>query len=78
LKNLSIREISYKLQAKGIAMDLIEEYINNNLESLLEYEKKSAQNIFNKKYNLYDELEIKQYLIKKGYKNDSIKECFNN
>lgn len=72
LKNLSIKEICYKLKMKGIEKDLIDKYIFNNIDELKEYEKKSAQNIFNKKINFNNEFEIKQYLIKKGYMEESI------
>lgn len=72
LNNLSIKEIKYKLYSKGIANSLIEEYISNNLESLLEYEFDSAQNIVNKKINIMDEESIKQFLMKKGYNKESI------
>lgn len=38
LKSLSIKEIQYKLLAKGIARDKIEDYIYENKEELQEYE----------------------------------------
>lgn len=68
LKNLSIKEIKYKLMSKGLSKEDIEEYIYENKEELEEYEKKSAENIKYKKSTTMDEQEIKQYLIKKGYK----------
>ena len=49
LKNLSIREIEYKLISKGINRNIIEDYIYNNRDDLEEYEIKSAKNIINKK-----------------------------
>ena len=49
LKNLSIREIEYKLYSKGIKKEDIEDYIYENKEELIEYEIKSARNIVNKK-----------------------------
>lgn len=76
LKNLSIKELSYKLQTKGIDKDLLDNYISSHIEELKEYEVKSAQNIYNKKINTMDEIEIKQYLIKKGYKGESLRELF--
>lgn len=76
LKNLSIKELSYKLQTKGIDKDLLDNYISNHIEELKEYEVKSAQNIYNKKIHTMDEIEIKQYLIKKGYKGESLRELF--
>ena len=68
LKNMSIQEIKYKLMAKGIEKKLIEKYIEEHKEELEEYEKRSANNIKNKKASQMDEQEIKQYLYKKGYK----------
>lgn len=67
LKNLSIKEIKYKLYAKGIAKNIIEEYIENNLEELQEYENQSKENIKNKKSAQMTEEEIRNYLYKKGY-----------
>ena len=72
LKNLSIKEIKYKLYSKGIEKDLIENYIEKNYEELSEYEKKSAQNIKIKKQNSMDIDQIKMYLLKKGYKGENI------
>ena len=74
LNNLSRKEISYKLYSKGIEKSLIEDYFSENSEELYEYELKSAKNIFNKKINTMDEEEIKNYLRKKGYKEEVIKE----
>lgn len=71
LKNLSIKEIRYKLLTKGLNKDLIDDYIYNNKEDLYEYEMNSANNIKNKKSDL-SEQEIKQYLAKKGYTQDTI------
>ena len=65
LKNLSIKEIKYKLLAKGISKKIIEDYIYENKDELEEYEKKSATNIINKKQNTMELDEIKQYLLKK-------------
>lgn len=76
LKNLSIKELSYKLQAKGIDRNLLEDYISNNYDKLIDYEMNSAQNIYNKKINTLEEFEIKQYLMKKGYREESIKSLF--
>ena len=74
IKNLSRKEISHKLYAKGIDKNLIEDYFSNHEEELYEYELKSARTIFNKKINIMDEEEIKNYLRKKGYKESIIKE----
>lgn len=72
LKNLSIREIKYKLQAKGLSKSDIEDYIYENKDELEEYEIKSASNIFYKKSLSMEEDEIKQFLLKKGYKMENI------
>ena len=72
LKNLSIREIEYKLYSKGIRKEDIEDYIGDNKEELNQYEIKSASNIANKKVTSLEIEEIKQYLIKKGYKRENI------
>ncbi|MBE5805293.1 MAG: hypothetical protein E7313_01025 [Clostridiales bacterium] len=78
LKNLSITEVKYKLYSKGIKSNLIEEYIYENKEELLQYEIKSACNIIYKKRNTMNNEELKLNLVKKGYKEESIKEAFNN
>ena len=72
LKNLSIREIEYKLYSKGIRKEDIEDYICDNKEELNQYEIKSASNIANKKVTSLEIEEIKQYLMKKGYKKENI------
>ncbi len=72
LKNLSIREIEYKLYSKGIKKEDIEDYIYENKEELNQYEIKSASNIANKKVTSLELEEIKQYLMKKGYKKENI------
>ena len=76
LKNLSIKEIKYKLMTKGINRNLIDDYISNNKEVLADYELKSAKNIAIKKSNLEKE-EVKNYLMKKGFALDSIDEAIN-
>ena len=72
LKNLSIKELKYKLYTKGINRNVLGEYVQKNYEELEEYEKKSAENIKLKKQNSMNEEEIKIYLLKKGYKGDNI------
>ncbi len=72
LKNLSIKEIQYKLQAKGLTKNQIEDYFSENREELEEYEVKSAGNIIYKKSASMETEEIKQYLLKKGYKLENI------
>lgn len=72
LKNLSIREMKYKLMAKGLNKNDLEDYFDQNQEELKEYEQKSAENIAFKKANSMEKEEIKQYLLKKGYQSDTI------
>ena len=76
LKNLSIKEMKYKLMAKGLNKEDIEDYFYENKEELEEYETKSALNIIFKKSDSMEQDEIKQYLLKKGYKKDSINRAF--
>lgn len=68
LKNMSIKEIEYKLYQKGIDRKIIGEYISKHRDELEDYEKKSMDNLKNKKSNQMDEEQIKTYLYKKGYK----------
>lgn len=72
LKNLSIKEIQYKLISKGLNKNLIEDYIYNENEELNNYEIKSAKNIIYKKSNTMELEDIKVYLIEKGYKIENI------
>ena len=73
LKNLSLKEVKYKLMAKGINTNLIEDYMYSYSDELEEYEKKSATNIAIKKSTSMEIDEIKNFLYKKGYKTESIK-----
>ena len=72
LKNLSIKELKYKLLAKGLNKNDIEDYIYENKEELEEYEIKSISNIIYKKSTSMEQDEIRQYLLKKGYKSENI------
>ncbi len=78
LKNLSIKEIQYKLIAKGLSKNEIEDYLYENKEELEQYEIKSAENILYKKSISMDQEEIKQYLLKKGYKLENINKAIEN
>lgn len=71
---LSIKEIQYKLYSKGINKNIIEDYLYNNKEILEEYELNSAKKVVIKKSRIMENQEIKQYLIKKGYKQEIVKE----
>lgn len=72
LKNMSIKEIKYKLMSKGLNKNDIDDYIYENKEELEEYETKSARNIIYKKSTSMEQEEIVQFLLKKGYKKDNI------
>lgn len=73
LKNMSIKEIQYKLLSKGISKDDISNYIYNNKEELLEYELNSAKQIMIKKETIMEKEKIIEYLRKKGYMQETIK-----
>ena len=72
LKQLSIKEISYKLCQKGISKKQVDEYICEHRDELLQYEIKSATSIWNKKIKNTEPEELKQFLYKKGYMSDTI------
>ncbi len=76
LRNLSIKEISYKIFQKGIEKNLIDDYICKNKDIMLEYEIASAKAIILKKQRDLEEQEIKNYLYKKGYMSESISIAF--
>ena len=74
LKNMSIREIEYKLLSKGLSKNKIDNYIYQNKEELIDYELQSAKNIFIKKQTILSKEEKIQYLNKKGYMSEVISE----
>ena len=76
LKNMSMAEIRFKLQAKGLSKNLIEDYFDKNKEELTEYEINSAKNIIIKKRRDLEDFEIKNFLMRKGYKSDNINDAF--
>ena len=78
LNNLSLKELKYKLMSKGINTNVMENYIYSHSEELEEYEMNSAKNIILKKQNSMEEQQLIQYLLKKGYKMESIKNAINN
>ena len=75
LNNLSIKEIKYKLQTKGIDSNLIDDYICKNKEDLVEYELESAKKIAIKKSQIMKKEEILAFLLKKGYLKELAKEA---
>jgi regulatory protein len=72
LKNLSIKEINYKLLQKGINKKILDSYIYEHREEVLDFEIKSASNIILKKIKTMELNDIKQYLYNKGYMSESI------
>lgn len=72
LKNLSIKEVKYKLLAKGLSSKLVDEYIYEHKEEMLEYEINSAKMIFTKKSNIMEKEDISNHLRKKGYMEETI------
>ena len=76
LKNLSIKEVVYKISQKGIRKSLVDDYVCKNKVDMLEYEISSAKAIIVKKQRDNDEHEIRNYLYKKGYMSESINIAF--
>lgn len=77
LNNMSIKEIKYKLQTKGISSSLIDDYISSHKEELVEYEFESAKKIAIKKSNIMEKEEILTFLLKKGYMKELANEAIN-
>lgn len=74
INTLSIKEIKYKLASKGVDSKLTEDYISKHIDELEEYEAKCAQKIYNKKINNSEKMEVINFLRRKGYRENSIKE----
>ncbi len=74
LKNLSIKEISYKLCQKGVSKRIVDEYVRKYEDEFVEYEINSAKKIWHKKIQNSDENTVKDFLYKKGYRQDTIQE----
>jgi len=73
LKNLSIREVKYKLLTKGLSSKLVDEYIYEHKEEMLEIKRKSPKTILIKKANTMEIEDVYNYLRKKGYMEETIK-----
>ena len=73
INTLSIKEMKYKLFQKGLDKDLIEDYIYEHEDELQQYESNCAKKIYNKKLSSMEKKEIINFLIKKGYNEESIK-----
>ncbi len=77
LKNISIKEMEYKLIQKGINKNIVDDYICKNKESMVEYELHSAMNIIIKKRNGgMEDADIKNFLFKKGFMSESVSIAF--
>ena len=72
LKNLSLKELNYKLYSKGISKEEIENYMSLHGEELVDYEINSALNIIRKKMNTSEWEDVANYLYKKGYLEETI------
>ena len=75
LKKLSIKEVKYKLLAKGLKSNLIDDYISNDIDELNDFELNSAIELVRKKKASMEEQDIRLYLMKKGYKEENIKQA---
>lgn len=75
LRTLSLKEIKYKLLTKGIKQALIEEYFEEQEERMQEYEIQSAKKIVSKKESGMELNELRFYLLKKGYREEAIKQA---
>lgn len=74
LNHLSMKEITYKLLGKGIDRQELEEYMIEHEEELIQYEIQSAKKLYDKKKQQLEEQEIIQYLLRKGYRPENIKQ----
>lgn len=72
IKSLSIKELTYKLLQKGVNKRLLDNYIVENREVLVNYEIESAKKIIVKKSSKMELEDIKKYLFQKGYISETI------
>lgn len=72
LKSLSIKELTYKLLQKGVNKKLLDNYIVENREMLVNYELESAKKIILKKASKMEIEDIKKYLFQKGYMSETV------
>lgn len=72
LKSMSIKELSYKLLQKGLNKSLVDNFICQNKERMLEYEINSAIKILRKKIQSMEINDAKNFLFKKGYMTESV------
>lgn len=74
LNNFSKKEMKHRFINKGISINNVEDFFQKHLDELYEYELKSAKNIYNKKQNKFSKDDLSNYLRKKGYLEEIIKE----
>ena len=73
INTLSIKEVNYKLIQKGINKSMLDEFIYNNREELIEYEINSAKKIISKRCKNEDDIDdVKNFLFRKGYMSETI------
>ena len=72
LKSLSIKELTYKLLQKGVNKKVLDNYIVENREMLVNYEVESAKKLIIKKASQLEVEDIKKYLFQKGYMSDTV------
>ena len=72
IKNLSIKELTYKKIQKGVNKKLLDNYIVKNREILIKYEIESAKKIILKKSYKMELEDIKKYLFQKGYMSETV------
>lgn len=71
-KVLSIKEIEYKILQKGISRSLINDYLEENKEKLIEHEYIVCKKLYDKKIVDKSDDEVKRYLRRKGFMEDAV------
>ena len=75
LKNCSINEIKIDLLKRGINEDLIDTYINEEVE---EFELNSAKLLAEKKIKTMELEKVKRYLLNKGFSYSNVSKAIDN
>ena len=75
LKNASMNEIKLDLMRRGIESDLIEKYLDNDMN---EFELHSAITLAQKKAKTMEVDKIKHFLLNKGYSYDNVTKAIDN
>lgn len=76
INTLSKKEIRNKLYAKGISSDIIDTYFLEHEEELEEYEIRCAKKVILKKQSQSEKEEIENFLYRKGYSLENIRNAF--